>query len=70
MITPEFVQAMAAYNRWMNEKIYAACGRLTDQERKADRGAFFRPMHSTLNHLLSAMGRHCLAGMFCQGDAA
>lgn len=65
MITPEFVQTMAAYNRWMNEKIYAACDRLTDDERKADRGAFFRSMHSTLNHLL--WGDYVWLGRFTKG---
>jgi uncharacterized damage-inducible protein DinB len=54
VITPQYVQTMAAYNRWMNEKIYAACERLTDEDRKADRGAFFRSIHSTLNHLIWA----------------
>jgi uncharacterized damage-inducible protein DinB len=43
---------MAAYNRWMNEKIYAVCAALTDAERKQDRGAFFGSIHATLNHLL------------------
>ncbi len=54
MITPQYAQTMARYNRWMNEKIYAACDRLTDDERKADCGAFFRSIHSTLNHLIWA----------------
>lgn len=43
---------MAGYNRWMNERLYAVCEELTDEERKADRGAFFRSVHGTLNHLL------------------
>lgn len=46
------VRTMAAYNRWMNEKLYAVCAELTDDERKADVGAFFRSVHGTLNHLL------------------
>ena len=54
MITPQYAQTMAHYNRWMNEKIYAACDRLTDVERKEDCGAFFKSIHSTLNHLLWA----------------
>lgn len=45
-------RAMAAYIRWMNEKLYAVCAELTDDERKADRSAFFRSIHGTLNHLL------------------
>jgi len=45
-------RAMARYNRWMNERIYERCEKLPDAERKADRGAFFRSIHGTLNHLL------------------
>ena len=44
--------AMARYNRWMNERIYALSENLSDAERKADRGAFFRSIHGTLNHIL------------------
>ncbi|MES2538486.1 MAG: DinB family protein [Pseudomonadota bacterium] len=54
MITAEYAQMMARYNRWMNEKVYAASDRLSDEERKADRGAFFKSIHSSLNHLLWA----------------
>ena len=43
---------MAAYNRWMNEKLYSVCAELTDRERKADARVFFRSIHGTLNHLL------------------
>ena len=45
-------RAMARYNRWMNERIYKLCEKLPDAERRADRGAFFRSIHGTLNHLL------------------
>jgi uncharacterized damage-inducible protein DinB len=45
---------MAAYNQWMNEKIYACAAELTDEERKRDMGAAFRSIHITLNHLLLA----------------
>jgi uncharacterized damage-inducible protein DinB len=44
MITPEYVQLMARYNQWMNDKLYAACEQCSDAERKADRGAFFKSM--------------------------
>jgi uncharacterized damage-inducible protein DinB len=47
-------QLMADYNAWMNERLYAACGSLSDEERKRDRGAFFKSIHSTLNHILWA----------------
>lgn len=52
MITPEYALYLARYNRWMNQKIYAASEQLSDAERKADRGAFFKSIHSTLNHLV------------------
>ena len=52
MIDPEYCQTMAAYNGWMNRKVYEAAARLSDEERKADRGAFFGSIHSTLNHIL------------------
>jgi uncharacterized damage-inducible protein DinB len=53
-MTPEFARTMARYNRWMNEKLYAVVEKLPDVERKKDRGAFFRSIHRTLNHLLLA----------------
>ena len=45
-------QALARYNTWMNERLYALCATLPDEMRKEDRGAFFRSIHGTLNHLL------------------
>lgn len=45
---------MAGYNRWMNERLYALCAPIPDEERKRDRGAFFKSIHGTLNHLLLA----------------
>ena len=45
---------MASYNQWMNQRLYAVAAELSDDERKADRGAFFRSIHGTLNHLLLA----------------
>ena len=45
-------QVMAAYNKWMNVKLYDVCAQLTDGERKKDRAAFFKSIHGTLNHLL------------------
>jgi uncharacterized damage-inducible protein DinB len=52
MIDAEHCQALAAYNTWMNEKLYDCAQELSDEARKLDRGAFFRSIHSTLNHLL------------------
>lgn len=42
----------AAYNRWANERIYATCALLDDADYRRDLGAYFRSVHSTLNHLL------------------
>lgn len=42
----------AAYNRWANERVYRAASALSDAEYRADRGAFFKSVHGTLNHLL------------------
>lgn len=44
----------AAYNTWANARIYAAAAKLSDADYRADRGAFFRSVHGTLNHLLVA----------------
>lgn len=53
-MTPELARVMARYNRWMNDKLYTVAEKLTDAERKQDRGAFFGSIHRTLNHLLLA----------------
>lgn len=53
-VTQAFVRSMAAYNSEMNRRLYAAAGRLSDAERRRDRGAFFKSIHGTFNHLLWA----------------
>ncbi|MBL1258767.1 DinB family protein [Methylocystis sp. Sn-Cys] len=45
---------MARYNQWQNQNLYAAADALSDDERRKDRGAFFKSIHATLNHLLWA----------------
>ena len=52
MISPDHCRLMAAYNAEMNRRIYAAADRLTEAQRREDRGAFFRSLHATLNHLV------------------
>ena len=54
MITPSFVRTMAAYNRAMNDSVYASAAQLSEEERMADRGAFWKSIHGTLAHLLWA----------------
>ena len=45
-------QMFAGYNAWCNERLYAAAATVTDEDYRADRGAFFKSLHGTLNHLL------------------
>lgn len=45
---------LAAYNAWANERVYDAAAKLPDADYRADRGAFFKSVHGTLNHLLVA----------------
>ena len=45
---------LAAYNAWANGRLYDAAARLSDADYRADRGAFFKSVHGTLNHLLVA----------------
>ncbi|MGH8444244.1 MAG: DinB family protein, partial [Solimonas sp.] len=52
MISVDYCRLFSAYNGWMNERLYAAAASLSDAERKADRGAYFKSIHSTFNHLL------------------
>jgi uncharacterized damage-inducible protein DinB len=48
----ENYRLLARYNTWFNERLYDACERLPDAERKRDRGAFFGSIHGSLNHLV------------------
>lgn len=50
-LTPHY-QLLAQYNRWMNERIFAACTALPDDELREDVGAFFNSVIGTLNHSL------------------
>ena len=43
---------LARYNAWANHRLYDAVERLPDAQYRADRGAFFKSLHGTLNHLL------------------
>lgn len=49
-----FAQLMAAYNTWMNEKLYRLCSKIPDADRKKDLGAFFGSIHNTLDHIVWA----------------
>ncbi len=45
-------QTLAVYNTLANQRLYEACLRLSDEERKRRRRAFFGSIHGTLNHLM------------------
>ena len=51
-MTTEYFQLMSRYNRWMNEKLLDVCSAMPDELRRADRGAWFKSVHGTLNHIL------------------
>jgi len=53
-IAPDYVRLLASYGEWMNGSLYAAAATLDDEERRRDRGAFFKSIHATLSHLLWA----------------
>ena len=44
---------MAEYNAWCNQRVYDAVLPLSDAEYREDRGAFFKSIYGTLNHLLA-----------------
>jgi uncharacterized damage-inducible protein DinB len=52
MISTAHCQMMARYNEWMNSRLYALCATLPDAELRKDRGAFFKSIYLTLNHLV------------------
>lgn len=54
MVDKSWIAMMAQYSRWMNEKLYAHAAALTDAQRKEDRGAFFKSLHNTLDHIVWA----------------
>ncbi len=45
---------LARYNRWANRRLYATAAQLPDELYRGEAGVFFRSLHGTLNHLLTA----------------
>lgn len=64
MIDRSYCETMATYNQWMNQKLCQICAEIPDPIRREDRGAFFRSVHGTLNHLL--IGDRIWMGRFTQ----
>lgn len=52
MARAEHFRLMANYNGWMNDRVYAVAARLSHEDLWADRGAFFRSIGGTLEHLV------------------
>ncbi len=52
MITASHSQLMAQYNEWMNSRLYALCASLPEAELCKDRGAFFKSIYASLNHIM------------------
>jgi uncharacterized damage-inducible protein DinB len=52
MISAEYVQTMAAYNKWQNDSLYGAAETLSEEERRLNRGAHFGSIQETLTHIL------------------
>lgn len=44
---------LALYNQWTNARLYAAAGQIAPEALAEERGAFFRSLLRTLNHLLA-----------------
>ena len=64
----EHYHQLAHYNAWANRRLYDAAAALSDDEYRADKGAFFKSMHGTLNHLL-ATDRIWMQRFTGEGDA-
>jgi uncharacterized damage-inducible protein DinB len=44
----------ARYNVWANRRLFAMAGAISDELYRRDVGAYFKSLHGTLNHLLTA----------------
>lgn len=51
MISPGYCRLMSRYNAWQNASLVAAADGLSNEERWKDRGAFFKSIAATFNHL-------------------
>jgi uncharacterized damage-inducible protein DinB len=46
------LQILARYNTWANARLYECVQSLSDDDYRADKGAYFGSVHATLNHIL------------------
>ncbi len=52
MAALEYLKLMAEYNQWMNDNIYRAAHHLDEHELSNDKGAYFKSIIGTLNHIM------------------
>nr|WP_257894822.1 DinB family protein [Gymnodinialimonas phycosphaerae] len=52
MIGPDYARHMARYNAWQNQWMFQAADALSQEQRDADRGAFWGSIQGTLSHLM------------------
>lgn len=71
-MTPQSLHVLSRYHAWANQRLYDACGQLSEEEFVAARPSFFGSIMATLNHALVGdilwMGR--LTGDASHGIAA
>ncbi|WP_428384856.1 DinB family protein [Nevskia ramosa] len=60
----EHLRAMAGWNRWCHQRLFAVADGLSDEDYRRDVGLFFKSVHGSINHLLLAdlMWQSRLAG--------
>lgn len=51
MLTNAHCRLLAQYNQWMNSRLYAVCASVPEGQLHEDRGAFFKSVYLTLNHI-------------------
>jgi DinB family len=56
------------YNAWANRRLFDVAAKLSTEQYRADRGAFFKSVHGTLNHLL-VTDRIWMRRFIGEGDA-
>lgn len=52
MIDADYCSSMAEYNQWMNTRLFELCALIPEIELNKDQGAFFKSIHSTLDHIM------------------
>ena len=46
MTFDDYGHVMARYNRWQNDVLFKLCDQIGDDERRRDRGMFFKSIHA------------------------